>query len=348
MDLAAYLEPRDDNPPSGENLEYDPAFMDLELAAQPGEERQMGDTVVAAEEQDWGEVEKCALAVMEKSHDIRAAAFLAEAVLHTKGLPGFAATLDYVRQLLQENWESCHPELDEDDGDATMRINAVAGLASPDRMIPALRRCGLSDSRMFGKMTMRHIEVAEGVSSAPSDMDSPPDMAAVAAAFKDTDPEALEATTQAVSDALEAVEGIDTRFSERTPGEGPDLDPLSALLKSVQKALSRHAGAGEAPVEEAAGGDAAAGGGAAPAAGGAPMASGGGAINSPADVTNTLQRIMDYYARQEPSSPVPVLLERAKRLVGADFLAIIEDMAKEGLPEVHKIGGIENKDEYEY
>ncbi len=72
---------------------------------------------------------------------------------------------------------------------------------------------------------------------------------------------------------------------------------------------------------------------------------GGGAINSPEDVTRMLDHIMDYYARCEPSSPLPILLERAKRLVNADFLTIIEDMAKEGLDEVRQIGGLKSDDD---
>ena len=39
MDAAALLQPRTGDAPSGENLEYDPVFTDMELAAQPGEEQ---------------------------------------------------------------------------------------------------------------------------------------------------------------------------------------------------------------------------------------------------------------------------------------------------------------------
>lgn len=341
MDLSSYLEPRSDESPSGENLEYDPAFTELEIAAQPGEERQMGDEVVAAEEQDWGDVETKSLAVMDQSHDLRAAIYLAEAVLHTKGLPAFASSLGYVKSLLEDFWDTCHPELDEDDGDATMRINAVRGLASSDRMVRALRRTGLTDSRMFGRMTLRHLDVAEGRINMPADLDDIPDANSVAAAFKDTDEEVLSANADAVASALEDVSGIDAIFTDKTPGEGPDLEPLTAALKSIKQALSRYADIGEEAVEELSVD-------AAPAQAATVAPSGGGAINSPEDVTMMLDRIMDYYARCEPSSPLPVLLERAKRLVNADFLTIIEDMAKEGLDEVRQIGGLKQDDDDVY
>ncbi len=342
MELSSYLEPRSEDQPSGENLEYDPAFTDLEIAAQPGEERQMGDEVVAAEEQDWADVEAKALAVMEQSHDLRAAIYLAEAVLHTKGLTEFSASINYVRSLLDEFWDTCHPELDEDDGDATMRINAVRGLASTERMVRALRRTGLTESRTFGRITLRHLDVVDGRINMPADLDDIPDENSVAAAFKDTDEETLSANAEAVASALENVNSIDAVFADKTPGEGPNLDPLIDALKSIKQALSRYADVGDAADDDVDEMDA-------PTAksGSGPTAApaGGGAVNSPEDVTRMLERIMDYYARCEPSSPLPILLERAKRLVNADFMTIIEDMAKEGLDEVRQIGGLKDDDD---
>lgn len=344
MDLSSYLQPRDETYPSGENLEYDPAFTALEIAAQPGEERQMGDELLAAQEQDWAEVEAGALAVLDKSHELRAAIYLAEAALHTKGLPAFAASVGYVKSLLEEFWDTCHPGLDEDDGDATMRINAVRGLASTDRIVRAVRRTGLTDSRMFGRLTLRHLDVAEGRINMPADLDDIPDINSVAAAFRDTDEEILSATIDAVSLALEGVAAIDAVFADKTPGEGPDLEPLTEVLLNIQQAMVRYADTGEAD-GSAAGNDTA---NPVAHASAATMAlSGSGAINSPQDVTMMLDRIMDYYARCEPSSPLPILLERAKRLVNADFLTIIADMAKEGLDEVRQIGGLrQDEDAY--
>ena len=42
----------------------------------------------------------------------------------------------------------------------------------------------------------------------------------------------------------------------------------------------------------------------------------------------------------EPSSPLPILLKRAKRLVGADFMEIINDLAPSGVDNVKLIGGV--------
>ena len=40
------------------------------------------------------------------------------------------------------------------------------------------------------------------------------------------------------------------------------------------------------------------------------------------------------------SEPVAVLLKRARRLVAADFLTIVKDLAPDGVPQVNLVGGI--------
>ncbi|MDZ4135741.1 MAG: type VI secretion system ImpA family N-terminal domain-containing protein, partial [Paracoccaceae bacterium] len=129
MALSDLLISHGDTEPSGENLEYDPAFISLELAAQPGEERQVGDSIIQAEEPDHAEVIIQATDVLSRSHDLRAAAFIAYALLRTKGFVGFAQATGYIRGILETYWDTCHPQLDaDDDDDPTMRVNAVAAL----------------------------------------------------------------------------------------------------------------------------------------------------------------------------------------------------------------------------
>ena len=81
MDIDALLQPRGGDAPSGEDPEYDPAFIELEIKAQHGEERQVGDTIVPGEDPDFKEVAQKAVSVLEQAHDLRAAIFLAEAQL---------------------------------------------------------------------------------------------------------------------------------------------------------------------------------------------------------------------------------------------------------------------------
>lgn len=353
MDPEVLLQTKGDDAPSGDNLEYDPVFIDMELAAQPGEETQIGDQVTAAEDPDYKEVKSKALEVLERSHDLRAAVFLADAVTALEGLTGFAKTATYIRGCLEQYWDTCHPELDEDDDDdPTMRVNAVqglsgqpGGLAGASGVYRSLRRAPLTDSRGFGRFSMRDIEVANGEASAPSDMENVPDPASVSAAFQDTDPETLSDNREAVASALADVQAISDVFDEKIPGLGPDLSELIKLLKAMTQQFKKYAGDSEgdteddaADTEEDVPADVA-------GAPGAPVGGAVGGINSPADVSNALDRIMDYYKRREPSSPVPVILARAKRLVNADFMTIMQDMAPDGMSSVRMIGGMNSDDD---
>ncbi|MEX0368959.1 MAG: type VI secretion system protein TssA [Ruegeria sp.] len=343
MDVDTLLQSHGEDAPSGEDLEYDPVFMELEIAAQPGEERQAGDEILPAEDPDYKEVVAKAEDILGRSHDIRAAVFMAEAQLRLGGLPGFASALNYIARGLDEWWDSIHPQLDEDDDDdPTMRINAVLTLTDDRRILRGLRRVPLTDSRTFGAFSMRDISVAEGESTPPADMDNVPDTAQVLAAFQDTDEDTLRAYADAATQAAGDVDAINAVFSDKTPGQGPDLDPLAKLLKQIVARLTNALGGEVDVAADEAGGDDGAGAAAAPAA--AAAGGGVGGINSPTDVQNALDRIIGYYERCEPSSPLPILLMRAKKLVNADFLTIVKDMAPSGVDNVNLIGGIEEED----
>ena len=339
MDLDALLAARVGDDPSGENLEYDFDFMQMQIAAQPGEERQAGNEFIAAEEPDFADVEKRCLSVLARSHDLRAAVILAQAALHTAGLKGFAEAVAYIKGCLDLHWDTCHPQLDaDDDNDPTMRINAVHGLAGPGTILAGLRRVPLTASRTFGKLNLRDVQIAFGEVPPPEDTKPQFDKAAVNAAFVDTGAENVAAALGCVRAAQADLKAIEAVFSTQTPGLGPDLDDLKKVMQQIARHLADHAGgaAGPDPVKDE--DDAPKGGRSQPVArrgGGLP-----GAIETADDARAALDQVIGYFERAEPSSPVPIILERAKRLVGADFMTIMKDMAPAGVDSVMLIGGI--------
>jgi len=64
-----------------------------------------------------------------------------------------------------------------------------------------------------------------------------------------------------------------------------------------------------------------------------------GPIRSRQDVVKLLDQICAYYQRNEPSSPVPLLLGRAKRKATMTFVDIVKDMAPDALSHIEVIGG---------
>ncbi len=340
IDVSALLAEVSEDQPCGEDMEYDPAFTELEIAAQGKEEQEYGDTVIEAEEPNWAEVEELALAVLQQSKDLRAALHLARALLKSDGFPGLNQALELFRGYVEKYWETVHPQLDpDDDNDPTLRINVLISLADDDTMLRGIRAAPLTDSRMLGRFGLRDIGIASGQLRPPENAEEQPaDMTAIEGAFQDTDPERLQTMADAVRSAVEHVTQIESMVTDLVgAGDAPDLSDLVTVLKEASKVLNAHVENPEALEEgedaEGSGAQLAAG-----AGGGTPIS---GSVNNPNDVIRMLDKICDYYLRSEPSSPVPLLLNRAKRLVSKDFMAIMKDLAPGGVSEVASVGGIE-------
>ncbi|MEM9145001.1 MAG: type VI secretion system protein TssA [Pseudomonadota bacterium] len=351
LDLEGLLKSFGDDAPCGDDLEYDPDFIALELAAMPKEEQQMGDSVIEAEEPDWREVQSASIKVMERSKDIRASSHYAIAALKIEGIGGFRDALTYTRRCLETYWDTCHPLLDaEDDNDPTARVNAVRGLAGADTVLKALRNMPLAESPRIGRFGLREILIIKGEMQVPEK--DQVDSGAVASAFQDTKPEKLSADLEATKAARAELKTIEKIFDDKTPGMGPDMLPLAKLLKQLEDGLVEYGGLDQAAPEEAAaegeaGEDGEAEDGAAPAAGAPARAvatRGVGTIDSRKDVLTALDRICDYYAKNEPSSPVPLIIKRAHRLVMADFEAILADLAPGGLEQLRVVSGTKEGD----
>ena len=107
------------------------------------------------------------------------------------------------------------------------------------------------------------------------------------------------------------------------------------MLKSIQSVMNEHLARRGVGVE--AGTET---GGEQPAAG-KPVQPVAGEITSRDDAVRMMDKISDYFQRHEPSSPVPLLMGRAKRLVSLSFMEILKDMAPGGLSQASTIGGIE-------
>ena len=339
IDVDKYLEPVSDEAPCGENLEYDAAFIELEQLAQGKPEQASGETVIPAEEPNWREVLDAAESLIDRTRDLRVVVLLTHAALNTEGLPALAAGLRLIHGLLQNNWDSVHPELDpDDDNDPTLRVNSLVALNDNYGFLQSLRRAPLVDSRAAGRFSLRDIRLANGELE-PGENEERPDGALIDAAFMDCDLDELTATADSVKEAMAALDLIDGLLRERVGIElAPDFSALQddvGVIQGVLKEQLARRGVGSA--DDAGEGQA--------AAGGEAAAQGGlGAINSREDAVRVLDKLSEYFRRHEPSSPVPLLLQRAKRLVAKDFMEILKDLTPDGVSQAELIGGIEQED----
>jgi type VI secretion system protein ImpA len=251
---------------------------------------------------------------------------------------------------LDDYWESVHPQLDpDDDNDPTLRVNTVASLCDPASTLRLLKSAPLVDSRALGRFSLLDIAIAKGDHPLPPGMETKPEMAAIDAAFMECDLDSLKATTSAVSSAMDRVHSIEQTLTEKVGASNSvELKRLATELRGASRILedkltARNANAGDggsdlAAAEAPAGNveQAGTGGG---ASAGTPLRIAG-EIASRDDVIRVLNKVCDYYARFEPSSPVPLLLERAKRLATKSFLEILRDLTPDGVGQAEAIGGI--------
>jgi type VI secretion system protein ImpA len=344
IDLSSLLAPVSADAPCGTNLEYDPAFGELERSAQTTPEREMGGSIIPAVPPDWSDVRQKALGLFDRTKDLRVAVLLVHASLHTHGLPALAEGLTLIRGLLTDYWDSVHPELDrEDHDDPTLRMNSLLMLNDRAEVVASLSRCPLIRSRALGVVTLRGVRVAAGeIPAGEEDGSEPMSQAQIDAAFLDGALEDLEANAEAARTAQEELKALIAFLNENAGSAAPDLGALSAEVRAVSTVLSaqlaRRKGDG-APADEEGAGAGAAGAGAAGAS-----AVAVGEIKSRDDVIRALDRICQYFEKNEPSSPVPLLLRRAKRLVAKDFMEILRDLTPDGVSQAELIGGLENQE----
>ena len=339
IDLSRLLDEVSPESPCGKNLEYDSAFRELELAAAGKPERRTGDSVVAAEPPDWRDVRERSLELLRRTKDLRAAVHLARSLLETDGMVGFRDGLAFFRQNLERYWDSIHPQLDSEDGhDPTLRVNTISALGDWNEMVRSVREQPLVVSRRLGRFSLRDIEIADGTLPKPAAEGVEfAESSTIEAAFTDADGAELQATFDGLRGAIEEVGRI-TAFVTVKVGatRSADLSRLTSTLMSAERALAPHLSQN---------GDSD---GAANLAGGSDTRdqrrAGAGEITSRDEVIRFLDKACDYFRKNEPSSPVPLLLQRAKRLVSKDFLEIVKDLAPGGVSEVRGIGGLDSEE----
>jgi type VI secretion system protein ImpA len=328
--------------PSGPNLEYDPAFTEMERSSQGKPEQQMGNTLIPAEDPDWREVKSQALEILGRAHDMRVVAVLAKAALATEGWPGFRNALKVMKGYVDQYWATVHPQLDpDDDNDPTFRVNTLISLCDPGVTLRLCQMTPLVASRTVGRFSLRDMAIARGDLSAPEGTTAPT-TGLIEAAFNEVPVEELQETHATLQELIELTRGLEASITDQVgAGNSVQLKPLVDILREAEKAVGEASGrrgalspvdGGDIVSEEGGGG--VVGGGAAP-----PSDRLSGRIRSRDDVLKAIEMICDYYQNVEPGSPVPVILRRAQRLATKSFLDIIKDILPDHAREAAGLGG---------
>jgi type VI secretion system protein ImpA len=222
-----------------------------------------------------------------------------------------------------------------------MRVSALSALVSPD-LLSALRAAPLLVSQVAGPISLRHFAIAAGEMSQPSDGPKV-DANLLDAGFREVQLAALQNLATSLQGARDELKRLGEAFQAGAGVPGPDFSALDRVLYQAQSAvrprLAARAAEGE-PVKtdgaEPVNGNPA--GATAAVLAAAPAITG--AIRNREDVVMMLDKICGYYERHEPSSPLPLLLQRCRKLAALSFIDIVKDLAPSALQQVELIGGI--------
>ena len=318
--------------PCGDDLEYDPAFTAAETAALGKPEQQFGDTVIPAVDPDWNQVGDLATDLLHRSKDVRPAVLLLRTSTRRQGVAGFGLGMQLLTGLLDRHWDGIHPQLDaDDDNDPTMRLNALAPL-SDEALVPRdLYDALIGHSRSVGPLRVRDVAVARNALAPMGDAGYSP--AQVQGALEEilaADPD----TAAALRAVAPAVAGLQNLLAERSGrSDAVDFSRLRSIGQVLQQAAQAAAGTADSPAE-----------GVDPESTAVHAGSGSatpvrGEIATRQDALQMLDRVIDYLKRAEPGNPAPLLIERAKKLIGVSFLDIIANLAPDAMNTIEHVTG---------
>jgi type VI secretion system protein ImpA len=275
--------------------------------------------------------------LLGKTKDLRVAIAMTRALLELHGFAGLAEGVTLIDRMVQTFWDTLHPQLDaEDANDPTSRVNAMAELTRRE-VIQALRAAPLVASRVFGVVNLKAIDLAARGAPAPSDgAAATAPMASIEGAFQEVPLPVLAETTAAVTRCVDATRALAEKWAERLPTSGPDFTELRRVLDQAKHAVKVPLDQRQ-PQEGAS--DGANGAENVPGNEGEGRTGAPGRVQSREDVLRAIDAICAYYAKNEPSSPVPLLLQRSKRLVMMSFMDILKEMLPDSVQAVEKITG---------
>jgi type VI secretion system protein ImpA len=304
---------------------------------------------------EWSEIQKTALDLSTRTHDLRVAMLLTRALLHTKGIMGLHDGLRLLEGLIERYWDTLRPRPDTEDKNDPFfkRVNILEELCNWQIMIKPLMKATMCSAPISGRINLRDIRIATGKKLevfilTAKEKESPANLKAIEGAFKECQLENLQATRETTFAALQILSRMEAELKEKIgTSNAPDFKELSDVITEMDAFLLQQltvrgaaglSGSGVGPpVEETTG---------------QPIEEGTGqrgkpmeGINDRQDVIRMLDHICTYYQQNEPGSPVPLLLKRARQLVEKNFLEIVQDLAPKSAAEVQTLisGTIDEK-----
>ncbi|BCH33423.1 type VI secretion protein [Mesorhizobium sp. L-8-10] len=368
IDIPLWLNPLDGENPSGESLRNDPRFHELERLAEPQltvvRDDRNNPTSQVTVPADWSAVLNKAEELRVQGRDLRLLVLVTRALANMDGLSGLADGLTLIARTFDEHWETMHPELRSGvppQDAALRRINALLELQNDQAGL----LCDLKQTAFFAP---RGIGPISGHDLQQGLLDDQTVLNEAASGLNGTEKAALlsaheqlvkrvRAGCAAHADqaeaemadliaggrrAIAALDAVDAALGAKL-GNGKAAVPglrrfLERMLSTLERGIANRAPppADAVPAASSPGngqGDAWH----VPPGGTVALSS---RLSSREDVIRCLDLVIAFYDRTEPSSPIPHLVRRIRRMVPMDFIELMEDLAPSGLKEFRVLAGV--------
>ncbi len=317
---------------SGEQLEHSSEFIELENIFSSTDTVEYGEYIYTPEPIDWGHVESLCKVLQERTLDLRVSVWLARSLLERKGIIGFVGGLRLICWLLQERWESVHPQLvAQDQFDPLIRINTLSELAVPATILPVLKRQALATADNGQVLCLRDLETVSG----PESDEQNKCKELLSKLIEPQCSTELMRSLGHINDLHNVLEEISSCLEEKTGIHG--VTPFQRLSQASQRwarviedrlrrvepksptvSTMKQVSRGVRHIDES---------------------HWEGYCESREDVVRALDAICQYYLREEPSSPVPFLIARVRRLTSMSFIDIIAELAPDSVSNLRSLGG---------
>ncbi len=372
MDLDDFLAPLNGANPSGMDLRNEARFHAIERLLEPAARNRRIEAEKAGGAGnvplDWTQVLADARDLASVGRDFRLLVIVARVLTNDQGLAGLPPALGLLCDTATRYWDNVHPALRENPSRreaALRRINAIYQIESADNgLLCDLEFNVVLNPRGLGPVTGADLAAsalnrATFLAEGPSGLSDKEQAALVAAhearvnrvstacrATSAERPEEFEAMLSHIGAAragLGALEkALNAHVSEN--GSGVRFAVLGAFLSRMEQALAAGKSASAAatngvadmpinpePSPSVATASAAA------SLNGAAIPS---QINSRRDVERCLDLIINFYERTEPSSPIPHLAQRMRKMVPMNFMQLMEEIAPSGMKEFRNVAGV--------
>lgn len=320
IDLERFLAPISGDDPAGPDLAYDPDRFRIEQAFDTPSGSD-GSTDAPAISVDWREITALIVDQADRTKDIWLAIYLARAGARSGRLDVTVAGVQALAGLTDRFWDTVHPRLE--DYGFPGRRGACDTLANFTAFVSPLQGIALIEHERFGRFDGADlIRFARGGANEDG-------YGAFRAALDDPaiGPESLVAAIAHLDVLAEALREVDATLVAFAEGDtGSNFAPVYVAIRAIRAAANALLPAelrDDADTETIV---------AVPGSSALPDV-----LNGRADVAKALDLVIDFYRRQEPSSPIPLLLERAKTWIPLDFIEILDDIAPRSIDEVKNI-----------